>query len=93
MGQDQARTDVDACLSWLGFQPDIRQTALIGFSAGGHLAYLVLYTISSGTANAIAPLWSLALILIGALLGVVAATSLPAWLATQIHPADTLRYE
>ena len=40
IGRDQALADVDACLNWLGFQPDIQQTALIGFSAGGHLAYL-----------------------------------------------------
>ena len=38
--RDHALTDVEACLSWLGRQPDIQQTALIGFSAGGHLAYL-----------------------------------------------------
>lgn len=38
--RDEALADVDACLSWLGAQPDIQRTAMIGFSAGGHLAYL-----------------------------------------------------
>jgi ABC-type lipoprotein release transport system permease subunit len=57
--------------------------------------YLALYTIASGTSEdaVIAPWWSLALIPIGTMLVVVAATSLPAWLATRIHPADALRYE
>jgi ABC-type lipoprotein release transport system permease subunit len=41
----------------------------------------------------IAPWWSLALIPIGTVLVVVAATSLPARLATRIRTADALRYE
>jgi ABC-type lipoprotein release transport system permease subunit len=41
----------------------------------------------------IAPLWSLALIPIGTVLVVVAATSLPARSATRIRAADALRYE
>ena len=57
--------------------------------------YVALYTIASGTSEAavIAPWWSLALIPIGTMLVVLGATSLPAWLATRIHPADALRYE
>jgi putative ABC transport system permease protein len=57
--------------------------------------YLALYTIASGTTEdaVIAPWWSLALIPIGTMLVVLAATSLPAWLATRIPPADALRYE
>jgi ABC-type lipoprotein release transport system permease subunit len=41
----------------------------------------------------IAPWWSLALVPVGAVLTVVAATSLPARLATRIPTADALRYE
>jgi carboxymethylenebutenolidase len=38
--RDHVLADVDACLSWLGSQPGIERTAMIGFSAGGHLTYL-----------------------------------------------------
>ena len=38
--RDQALADVDAATGWLGSQPGIGRTAMIGFSAGGHLAYL-----------------------------------------------------
>jgi carboxymethylenebutenolidase len=38
--RDQALADVSAALAWLDGQPGIERTALIGFSAGGHLAYL-----------------------------------------------------
>jgi carboxymethylenebutenolidase len=38
--REEALADVDACLSWLWSQPGIQQSAVIGFSAGGHLAYL-----------------------------------------------------
>lgn len=57
--------------------------------------YLALYGIASGTIEGavIAPWWSLALIPIGTVLVVVAATSLPARLATRIRTADALRYE
>jgi putative ABC transport system permease protein len=57
--------------------------------------YLVLFRIAGDTTEdaVIAPWWSLALIPIGAVLVVVAATSLPARLATRIHTADALRYE
>jgi ABC-type lipoprotein release transport system permease subunit len=57
--------------------------------------YLALYRIAGDTTEdaVLAPWWSLALIPIGAVLVVVAATSLPARLATRIHTADALRYE
>jgi ABC-type lipoprotein release transport system permease subunit len=57
--------------------------------------YLTLVKIASGTTEdaVIAPWWSLALIPIGTVVVVVAATSLPALLATRIHTADALRYE
>ncbi len=57
--------------------------------------YLALYAIASGSTEdaVLAPWWSLALIPIGTVLVVVAATSLPARLATRIHTADALRYE
>ncbi|MFE0516996.1 dienelactone hydrolase family protein, partial [Streptomyces sp. NPDC058964] len=38
--REEALADVAACLNWLGAQPGIQRTAVIGFSAGGHLAYL-----------------------------------------------------
>jgi carboxymethylenebutenolidase len=40
LGRDQAVADVAAALDWLGRQPGIERTAMVGFSAGGHLAYL-----------------------------------------------------
>ena len=55
--------------------------ALVG-AAGGSTEDAVL-----------APWWSLALIPVGTVLVVVAATSLPARLATRIRTADALRYE
>ena len=57
--------------------------------------YLALAWITSGTTDeaVVAPWRSLALIPIGAVLVVVAATSVPARLATWIRPADALRYE
>ena len=59
--------------------------------------YLTLVRIASGTTEdaVIAPWWSLALIPIGTVVVVVvvAATGLPALLATRIHTADALRYE
>ncbi|HET6642942.1 MAG TPA: ABC transporter permease, partial [Gaiellaceae bacterium] len=57
--------------------------------------YLALYQIAGDTSEdaVLAPLWSLAFIPIGTVLVVVAATSLPARLATRIHTADALRYE
>jgi ABC-type lipoprotein release transport system permease subunit len=57
--------------------------------------YLALFRIAGDTTEeaVIAPWWSLALIPIGAVLVVIAATSLPARLATRIRTADALRYE
>jgi hypothetical protein len=57
--------------------------------------YLGLFRIAGDATEAavIAPWWSLALIPVGTVLVVVAATSVPAWLATRIHTADALRYE
>src|SRR5580700_627831 len=40
LGREQGLADVAAALSWLTEQPGIERTAVIGFSAGGHLAYL-----------------------------------------------------
>jgi len=57
--------------------------------------YFALTKIAAGTTEdaVIAPWWSLALIPIGTVLVVIAATSLPARIATRIHTADALRYE
>ena len=59
------------------------------------IAFGVVYGIAGGSAEdrVIAPWWWLALVPIGAMLMVVAATSLPARLATRIPTADALRYE
>lgn len=38
--RQQALADVEACIAWLRAQPGIERIAIIGFSAGGHLAYL-----------------------------------------------------
>jgi putative ABC transport system permease protein len=61
----------------------------------GIALYLALFRIAGDTTEdaVIAPWWLLALIPIGTVLVVVAATSLPARLATRIHTADALRYE
>ena len=61
----------------------------------GIALYLALFRIAGdATEDAVlAPWWSLALIPIGTVLVVVAATSLPARLATRIRTADALRYE
>jgi putative ABC transport system permease protein len=69
-------------------------TSLLAIPLGIWL-YLVLFRIAGDTTEdaAIADWWSLALIPIGTALVVVAVTSLPAWLATRIRPADALRYE
>jgi putative ABC transport system permease protein len=57
--------------------------------------YLALFRIAGDKTEdaVIAHWWSLALIPIGTVLVVIAATSLPARLATRIHTADALRYE
>ncbi len=57
--------------------------------------YLALYGLASGSTEGavVAPWWSLALIPVGTVIVVVAATSLPARLATRIRTADALRYE
>src|SRR5262249_19894972 len=38
--REHALADAEAALGWLTAQPGIEQTAVVGFSAGGHLAYL-----------------------------------------------------
>jgi carboxymethylenebutenolidase len=40
LGRDHALADVAAAMNWLTAQPGVERTAAIGFSAGGHLAYL-----------------------------------------------------
>jgi carboxymethylenebutenolidase len=40
LGRDQALADVAAGLRWLRSEPGIDRVAMVGFSAGGHLAYL-----------------------------------------------------
>jgi hypothetical protein len=57
--------------------------------------YLALAWITTGTTEdaVVAPWRSLALIPIGTVLVVVAATSIPVRLATRIRTADALRYE
>jgi putative ABC transport system permease protein len=57
--------------------------------------YLALFAIAGDRSEnaVIAPWWSLALVPIATAVVVVAATGLPAWLATRIHTADALRYE
>lgn len=61
----------------------------------GIVLYVTVYAIAGGSAEdrVIAPWWWLALVPIGAVLLVVAATVLPARLATRIPAADALRYE
>jgi ABC-type lipoprotein release transport system permease subunit len=68
--------------------------SLLAIPLGAGL-YLALFRVAGDTTEdaVIAPWWSLALIPLGAVLAVVAATSLPARLATRIHTADALRYE
>ncbi len=57
--------------------------------------YLAMYRIAGDTTEdaVIAPWWLLALIPIGTVLLVIAATSLPARLATRIRTVDALRYQ
>jgi putative ABC transport system permease protein len=57
--------------------------------------YLALALITSGTTEdaVVAPWWSLALVPIGSVLVVVAATGIPARLASRIRAADALRFE
>jgi len=38
--RDHAVADVSAAMDWLRSQPGIQRVAIVGFSAGGHLAYL-----------------------------------------------------
>ena len=40
LGREQALADVAAAVAWLRTQPGIERVAVVGFSAGGHLAYL-----------------------------------------------------
>jgi hypothetical protein len=57
--------------------------------------YLALFRIAGDASEqaVIAPWWSLALIPVGTVVVVAAATSLPAWRATRLRTADALRYE
>jgi putative ABC transport system permease protein len=57
--------------------------------------YVAVYDIAGGSSEdrVLAPWWWLASVPIGTLLIVVAATSLPARLATRLSTADALRYE
>lgn len=68
--------------------------ALLSIPAGIGL-YIAVYGIAGGSSEdlVIAPWWSLALVPVATVLMVVAATSLPAHLATRIPSADALRYE
>jgi putative ABC transport system permease protein len=68
--------------------------ALLSIPAGICL-YVAVYAIAGGSSEdrVLAPWWWLALVPIGTVLVVVAATSLPARLATRIPTADALRYE
>jgi putative ABC transport system permease protein len=61
----------------------------------GIVLYRAVYGIAGGSSEDLvsAPWWWLALVPIGTLLVVAAATSLPARLATRIPTADALRYE
>jgi carboxymethylenebutenolidase len=40
LGREQALADVAAAMAWLRAEPGIERVAMVGFSAGGHLAYL-----------------------------------------------------
>ena len=40
LGRQQALDDAAASAGWLSAQPGVERTAMIGFSAGGHLSYL-----------------------------------------------------
>ena len=68
--------------------------ALLSIPVGIGL-YITVYGIAGGSSEdrVIAPWWWLALVPIATVLMVVAATSLPARLATRIPTADALRYE
>jgi ABC-type lipoprotein release transport system permease subunit len=68
--------------------------AVLSIPAGIGL-YMAVYAIAGGESEdrVIAPWWWLALVPLGILLMVAAATSLPARLATRIPSADALRYE
>lgn len=61
----------------------------------GIALYLALFRIAGDASETavIAPWWSLALIPVGTVAVVAAATTIPAWLATRIRAADALRYE
>ena len=68
--------------------------AVLSIPAGIGLFFAV-YEIAGGSSEdlVIAPWWWLALVPIGTVLVVLAATGLPARLATRIPTADALRYE
>jgi carboxymethylenebutenolidase len=45
LSREEAIADVDACLGWLKAQEVTAASAMIGFSAGGHLSYLAASTL------------------------------------------------
>jgi putative ABC transport system permease protein len=68
--------------------------SLLAIPLGIGLFFALVKAASGTTEDAVlAPWWSLALIPIGAVLVVAAATGLPARLATRVRTADALRYE
>jgi len=94
-------------LKAIGLTPGQIASSLVGAHAAvallGALAsiplgiglYVTVYAIAggSGADRVIAPWWWLALVPVATVLIVIAATSLPARLATRIPTADALRYE
>ena len=61
----------------------------------GVAVYFALVKLASGTTDeaVVAAWWTLALVPVATAVVVVAATSLPAWVASRIRAADALRYE
>jgi putative ABC transport system permease protein len=94
-------------LKTIGLTPRQTASSLVGAHAAvallaalvsipvGIALYRGVYGMTGGDSEdiVIAPWWSLALVPIGTLLIVAAATGLPARLATRIRAADALRYE
>jgi hypothetical protein len=85
-----------AAVHWLARLPSkTRATRGAAVNPTGHRLYLALYQAASGnTTDAVVTPWQwLALIPVATLLLVVAATGLPARLATRIRTADALRFD